>query len=153
MSPALNGSSALQRFERSNVIEIHNGIMFDFYPGLPHMPSLLSMASLPVQQWSSLCPVSILSLQLYLAGWQVHVLYWPNTKHMSFLVNKSYSLFCYSVICLLVGWAWANPTLDIELWFLRWGLALFPGHTGPIQVNCHFSVSPITFQQPVYDKF
>ena len=32
MSPALNGSSALQRFERSNAIEIHNGIMFDFYP-------------------------------------------------------------------------------------------------------------------------
>ena len=37
MSPALNGSSALQRFERNNAIEIRNGIMFDFYPGLPHM--------------------------------------------------------------------------------------------------------------------
>ena len=36
MSPTLNRSSALQRFERSNVIEIHNG-MFDFYAGLPHM--------------------------------------------------------------------------------------------------------------------
>ena len=30
MSPALN-------FERSNAVEICNGIMFDFYPGLPHM--------------------------------------------------------------------------------------------------------------------
>ena len=39
MSPALNGSSALQRFERSNAIEIRNGIMFDFYPGLPQMYS------------------------------------------------------------------------------------------------------------------
>ena len=37
MSPALNGSSALQRFERSNAIEIRNGIMFDLYPGLPHI--------------------------------------------------------------------------------------------------------------------
>ena len=37
MSPAFNGSSALEHFERSNEIEIHNGIMFDFYPGLPHM--------------------------------------------------------------------------------------------------------------------
>ena len=37
MSPALNISSALQLFERSNAIEIRNGIMFDFYPGLPHM--------------------------------------------------------------------------------------------------------------------
>ena len=37
MSPALNGSSALQRFERSNAIELRNGILFDFYPGLPHI--------------------------------------------------------------------------------------------------------------------
>ena len=37
MSPALNGSTALQRFERSNASEIRNGIMFDFYPGLPYM--------------------------------------------------------------------------------------------------------------------
>ena len=36
MSPALNGSSTLERFERSNVSKIRNGIMFDFYPGLPH---------------------------------------------------------------------------------------------------------------------
>ena len=37
MSPALNGSSTLERFERSNAREIRNEIMFDFYPGLPHM--------------------------------------------------------------------------------------------------------------------
>ena len=36
MSPTLNGSSALQRFERGNTVKIHNR-MFDFYPGLPHM--------------------------------------------------------------------------------------------------------------------
>ena len=36
MSPACNGSPALQRFERCNALEIRNG-MFDFYPGLPHM--------------------------------------------------------------------------------------------------------------------
>ena len=36
MSPALNGSSTLERFERSSTSEICNGIMFDFYPGLPH---------------------------------------------------------------------------------------------------------------------
>ena len=27
----------LERFERSNASEIRNGIMFDFYPGLPQM--------------------------------------------------------------------------------------------------------------------
>ena len=37
LSPALNGSSALQRFERSDAIEIRDGITFDFYTGLPHM--------------------------------------------------------------------------------------------------------------------
>ena len=37
MSPALNGSSALERFEHSNAIKIRNGIMFNFYPGLPHI--------------------------------------------------------------------------------------------------------------------
>ena len=37
MSPALSGSSALERFKRSSAIEIRNGIMFDFYPGLLHV--------------------------------------------------------------------------------------------------------------------
>ena len=37
MSPALNGSSTLEHFEHSNASEIRNGIMFDFYLGLPHM--------------------------------------------------------------------------------------------------------------------
>ena len=31
MSPTLE-SFALEHFERSNAIKIHNGIMFDFYP-------------------------------------------------------------------------------------------------------------------------
>ena len=37
MSPALNGSSAIRRFEHSDAIEIRNGIIFDFYTGLSHM--------------------------------------------------------------------------------------------------------------------
>ena len=36
MSPTLNRSTVLQHFEQGNAIEIHNGIMFDFYPRLPH---------------------------------------------------------------------------------------------------------------------
>ena len=40
MSPAFNRSSALERFEHSNEIEIHNRIMFDFYPGLPHIHTI-----------------------------------------------------------------------------------------------------------------
>ena len=37
MNPARNGSTALQRFERGNAFTIRSGIMFDFYPGLPHI--------------------------------------------------------------------------------------------------------------------
>ena len=40
MSPAHNESTAQQHFEHSNVVEIRNEIMFDFYPGLPHMALL-----------------------------------------------------------------------------------------------------------------
>ena len=37
MSSALNQSSALQHFEHGNAIEIHNRIMFNFYPGMPQI--------------------------------------------------------------------------------------------------------------------
>ena len=37
LCPTLNGSSALQHFKLGKMIEIRNGIMFDFYPGLPHI--------------------------------------------------------------------------------------------------------------------
>ena len=46
MSPALNGSTALQHFdrvaqhfERGNTVKIRNGIMCDFYLRLPHLHS------------------------------------------------------------------------------------------------------------------
>jgi len=37
VSPACNGSTALQCFEHGNALEIRNGIMFDLYPGLPQI--------------------------------------------------------------------------------------------------------------------
>ena len=37
MSPALNESSAIRRFEGSDAIEIRDRITFDFYTRLPHM--------------------------------------------------------------------------------------------------------------------
>ena len=39
MSPALNGSSVIWRFEGSDAIEIRDEITFDFYTGLPHIAS------------------------------------------------------------------------------------------------------------------
>ena len=40
LSPALNGSSEIRHFERSGAIEIRDGIIFDFYTGLPHVLEL-----------------------------------------------------------------------------------------------------------------
>ena len=37
MNPTLNESSAIRRFEHSDVIEIRDGITFDFYMGLPQV--------------------------------------------------------------------------------------------------------------------
>ena len=45
MSCTLNGSSALQRFEHSNEIEIHNRIMFDLYPNC-HIYTILTLTLL-----------------------------------------------------------------------------------------------------------
>ena len=33
----LNGNSKLQHFKHDNTAKIHNGIMFNFYPGQPYM--------------------------------------------------------------------------------------------------------------------
>ena len=41
MSPALKRITALQHFECGNAVEIHNGIIFNFYPGLPHVLFLM----------------------------------------------------------------------------------------------------------------
>ena len=43
MSPGLNRSSVLECFKRGNVIEMRNGIMFNFYLGLPHMYCMNSL--------------------------------------------------------------------------------------------------------------
>ena len=37
MSPVLSRSSALHRVKLGDVLELRDGIMFDFYPGLPHI--------------------------------------------------------------------------------------------------------------------
>ena len=37
MSPTRNGSTVLRHFKHNNAVKTHNGIMFDFYPGLPHI--------------------------------------------------------------------------------------------------------------------
>ena len=51
MSPALNGSSAIRRFEGSDAIEIRDRITFDFYTGLPHILYIVVYDKTHVQNW------------------------------------------------------------------------------------------------------
>ena len=37
MSPTLSGTSVVLRAKFGDALEIRDGIIFDFYPGLPHM--------------------------------------------------------------------------------------------------------------------
>ena len=45
MSPTLKGSSAIQCFEHSDAIEICDGIIFNFYTGLPHIHFTLAKSA------------------------------------------------------------------------------------------------------------
>ena len=59
MSPTLNGSSALEDFERSNAIELRNGIVFNFYPGLPHVHIVAHIVALfPIHYSFPACSMS-----------------------------------------------------------------------------------------------
>ena len=43
MSPALSGNPAIRCFEGCDALEIHDGITFNFYTGLPQMDTTLSV--------------------------------------------------------------------------------------------------------------
>ena len=46
MSPAPSGSLALLRVELADALEIRDALIFDFYPGLPHVS--FNQVSLPL---------------------------------------------------------------------------------------------------------
>ena len=43
MSPALNGSSVVRHFERSDATEIRDGIIFDFYTGVTYCITVIKV--------------------------------------------------------------------------------------------------------------
>ena len=65
----------LQCFECSNVIEIHNGIMFDFYPGLPHIIFMIGtiaavlLTSIQTMTTAGFCYSCIIICGLVQTGW------------------------------------------------------------------------------------
>ena len=50
MSPAPSESLALQCVKLSDALEIHDGLIFDFYPGLPHIYIYLFFTSCEVNR-------------------------------------------------------------------------------------------------------
>ena len=48
MSPALNGSSAIQRFKHSDAIKIRDGITFDFYTELNFWRQIFHVENCPI---------------------------------------------------------------------------------------------------------
>ena len=82
MSHGLDGSSALRRFKGSDMIEIHDGITFDFYTGLPHV--LFFSKFLVAMIWA----------QRYFAETKLHTMcaYLDNTHFLNDARN-TYDLF------------------------------------------------------------
>ena len=69
MSPALNGSSGLQCFKCSNAVKICNRIMFDSYPGLPHICLQYyasTCAQEIVQSWNNIMNTKVTEYELNL---------------------------------------------------------------------------------------
>ena len=88
MSPALNRSSAIWRFEGSDAIEICGGIIFDFYTGLPHMSNIhvfmKCVWNLPLRKFRNTAP------------WM-----WHQLKHM--MQQSSVSAWTVTFVTVLVS--------------------------------------------------
>ena len=88
MSPALNGSSTLEHFERSTTIEICNRIMFNFYPGLPHTLDKAHSQSVPPHKRERIKPYKVLISAYHPAG----LLSYSSVRIMVVLLHGGY---CY----------------------------------------------------------
>ena len=75
-------ASSLQRFEHDNVVELHNGIMFGFYPGLygyrKNRITEQQSAKFKVHRITPVGNVTKLALTLLKESWEVRLsrLYW-----------------------------------------------------------------------------
>ena len=91
-SPALNGGSAIRRFEGDNAIKICGGITFDFHTGLPHMvisrkrQTSLSLESQPPLQINGITMERVDNYK-YLGVWITSNLSW--NKHITEVCRKA----------------------------------------------------------------
>ena len=69
----LNGSAVLERYEYGNAIKIQNEIMFNFYPGLPHICNHCVTFHITTQEDSHYIYMYIVAIHcLYSDAVQVH---------------------------------------------------------------------------------
>ena len=92
MNHVLNGNTVIRHFKHSNVIEIRNGITFDFYTGLPHIATQLN-THLVSQERGRIYMVTPQPLSCY----QGRNLLWPMR---SALFVHTCSIHCHGVTCL-----------------------------------------------------
>ena len=111
MSPALNGSSALQRFERSDAIKIRNRIMFDFYPGLSHMLSVSILTWLTQLSLLLLNPTLKQNISSFLLMLLTNYCQWMMFTHTLInIITGEASIFVYISILQFVV---ANPRYHV----------------------------------------
>ena len=104
MSPAFNRSSEIQRYDHRDMIKIRDGIMFVFYPGLPHVHVVVYVCV--GKGWEGLAsgwacqamqPVGFISLPLSLPPIPTH----RQIEILAPEVNKVSTCLCVNV-CVLV---------------------------------------------------
>ena len=104
-SSTLNRSFALQCFKRSNTVQICNGVMLDFYPGLPHMFTYVfeyTYSLLHMQAQRTPVLFSMVSAILSLALW----LYTFPCFHINYLLCAVHLLYKDALPILI-----SSPTL------------------------------------------
>ena len=100
MSSILNGSSALQHFVRGNVVEICNGIMFDFYLGLPvsfsPIITVWNTSTRLVNKWSTWIKSRKSPVHFSCTYINSHPMY-DNEQGMRTTISKVYGENCHSL--------------------------------------------------------
>ena len=114
ISPTLNRSSALQHFERSNVVEICNGMMFDFYTGLPHMQKRSSNYS-TCALWGSCFSMTI---NIWTAIYYWNVAYLQVLSTFQILTGRKLVLTPYWIRIYIMGGhggnTWLRPEEEVK---------------------------------------
>ena len=106
MSPALNGSLAVQHFKRSNAVKIHDRIILDFHTGLPHM-----------YIWGNFVLIYIIIKLVYL---------WSK---LHFTASNTYDVVLFTCSPFLSSWSQKSAFKDATCCLFIFDMVHFNGET------------------------